>query len=401
VSSIAAGGRLWRSRWWRVGRFALGLGLAALAFLVLNGQRDELVGASNELAHLRIGWVLVGIGSEVASFACFGALQRRLLGCGDVKVGLPFMTALSLAAGAIANSVPAGPAVSSIYAFRQYRRRGADDALAGWTLLATLMCAALGLGLVATAGVVVAARESATYDLVGVILGVLAVTVVADAVVWQRRWLARVAIAALQLCRRLTGRPRRHGVEIVEELLSRLTSVRIGWRDMVATLAAGLGNWVFDCACLVCSFLAIGAPVPWRGLLLAYGAGQLAANLPITPGGLGVVEGSLTIALVAFGGAELSTVAAVLVYRIISFWGYLPVGWLTWAGITLTNRYADRKAAAAAGQVPPLLGPAIVVASAAGAPPPAASGDARLQAPGGVRFGGLTSDSSEPEAIGG
>jgi len=37
----------------------------------------------------------------------------------------------------------------------------------------------------------------------------------------------------------------------------------------------------------------------WKGLLLAYGAGQLAADLPITPGGLGVVEGSLTIALVA------------------------------------------------------------------------------------------------------
>ena len=41
---------------------------------------------------------------------------------------------------------------------------------------------------------------------------------------------------------------------------------------------------------------------------------QLAANLPITPGGLGVVEGSLTIALVAYGGGRDSTVAAVLLY---------------------------------------------------------------------------------------
>ncbi len=86
------------------------------------------------------------------------------------------------------------------------------------------------------------------------------------------------------------------------------------------------------------AFLAVGSPVPWRGLLLAYGAGQLAANLPITPGGLGVVEGSLTIALVAYGGAQTSTVAAVLLYRIISFWASLPVGWVSWAVLAAQER---------------------------------------------------------------
>ena len=65
----------------------------------------------------------------------------------------------------------------------------------------------------------------------------------------------------------------------------------------------GTVNWLLDCACFAMMFVAIDAPIPWKGLLLAYGAGQLAATLPITPGGLGVVEGSITVALVAFGGA--------------------------------------------------------------------------------------------------
>ncbi|MCU1488750.1 MAG: hypothetical protein JWM85_155 [Acidimicrobiaceae bacterium] len=326
----------------------VGIGLAVLALWALNGQRDELVGASNALSHLRIGWLMLAVALEVASFVCFGALQRRLLRCGGVNTSLASMTALSLAAGAIASSVPGGPAVSSVYAFRQYRRRGADEALAGWTLLATLVCAALALGLLATAGVLIAEQQGSAYGLVGVIIGVLAVTVLADAVVWQRRWLARVATALLELSRRIFKRPRREAVEIVEELLARLAEVRLTWRDLAATLLTGLGNWMFDCGALVCGFLAVGAPVPWRGLLLAYGAGQLAANLPITPGGLGVVEGSLTVALVAFGGAELSTVAAVLCYRIVSFWGYLPVGWLVWAVVAWRDRRADRAAAAAA-----------------------------------------------------
>lgn len=332
-----------RARTWPVARFVVGLVLAAAAFWALNGQRGELAGASAEISRINVSWLLAAIACEVASLVSFGALQRRLLACGDVNVDLGYATALSFAAGAIADSLPAGPAFSSIYAFRQYRRRGADDALAGWTLLATLVCAALTLALIATAGVLLATRESAAYDLVGVTIGVLVLAAVADAVVWQRQWLARVMVAVLRLSRRLIGKPRREAVEVVEDLLARLTSVHLTWRDLGATILAGLGNWAFDCACLACSFAAVGANVPWRGLLLAYGAGQLAANLPITPGGLGIVEGSLTIALVAFGGVEVSTVAAVLCYRIVSFWGFLPLGWSAWAGMTLAGRRADER----------------------------------------------------------
>ena len=86
------------------------------------------------------------------------------------------------------------------------------------------------------------------------------------------------------------------------------------------------GYWIADCGCLTFAFLAVGSPVPWQGLLLAYCAAQLAVNLPITPGGLGVVEGSLTVALVAFGGGRAPTVAAVLLYRVLSFWIPLPTG---------------------------------------------------------------------------
>ena len=357
-----------RTRWWQVGRFVVGLVLAAVAFWALNGQRGELVGASNALAHLDVGWLVAASACEVVSFAWFGVLQRRLLACGDVGIGLGYATVLSLAAGAIADSLPAGPAFSSVYAFRQYRRRGADDALAGWTLLATLVCAALSLALLATAGVLLATSESAAYDLVGVTLGVLATAAVADAVVWQRRWLVHVSILAIGLSRRVLGRPRREAVEIVEGLLENLASVHLDWRDLVATIVAGLGNWAFDCASLACSFMAVDAGVPWRGLLLAYGAGQLAANLPITPGGLGVVEGSLTIALVALGGAELSTVAAVICYRIVSFWGYLPVGWLAWLGIAVADRRADGRAARALGGVAVEAGASRRLGTAAGEP---------------------------------
>jgi uncharacterized protein (TIRG00374 family) len=324
-----------------VGSFALGI----LALYALNGDRDELVGASNLLGRMSTGWLLAAILAEAASLCSFALLQRRLLGAGRVRVSLGWMTSVSLAALTIASSVPAGPAVSSIFLFRQYRRQKADDAVAGWVILSSLVFASLGLALLASAGVLIAYSESAGYDLIGVIFAVLALTVVVDAVVWQRRWLARVAIWALELSRRLLGRPRRDAVVIVRGWMERLAAVRLDWHDLAFTIATGLGNWVFDCSCLALCFVAVGAPVPWHGLLLAYGAGQLASNLPITPGGLGIVENSLTIALVAFGGAQVATVAAVLLYRIITFWAYLPLGWANWAALHLVERRHDRRLA--------------------------------------------------------
>jgi uncharacterized protein (TIRG00374 family) len=85
-------------------------------------------------------------------------------------------------------------------------------------------------------------------------------------------------------------------------------------------------------------FLAVDSTIPWKGLLLAYGAGQLAANLPFTPGGLGAVEGSITIALVYFGGSHTSTFDAVLMYRVISFWLVLLVGWALWGQLAYQVR---------------------------------------------------------------
>lgn len=335
----------WRgrvARWWKSGRFVLGIGLGLLALWALNGQRGELVGATSELTRLRTEWLVTGAVAEFGSLAAFAGMQVWLLRCGGVRMGLLRMLAITFGAGAIASSIPAGPAVSSVFAFRQYRRGGADDGIALWTLVATLTCASLGLAIVAGVGVLLAVRQGASFDLIGVTVAVFLVAVAASAVVWQRQLIVSTADWMIRLCQKLTGKPKRDSSEILGGILGRLKAVHLGFGELAGAMGWAVANWILDCGCLVCCFLAVGARVPWHGLLLAYGAAQLAANLPITPGGLGVVEGSLTIALVAYGGVEVSTVAAVLLYRIISFWGFIPVGWAAWGGVTWSNRRHDR-----------------------------------------------------------
>jgi uncharacterized protein (TIRG00374 family) len=58
---------------------------------------------------------------------------------------------------------------------------------------------------------------------------------------------------------------------------------------------------------------------------------RLLGSIPITPGGLGVVELGLTTALVGFGGEQTEVVAAVLVYRVLTVVPTLLIGLLAGA----------------------------------------------------------------------
>ena len=83
-----------------------------------------------------------------------------------------------------------------------------------------------------------------------------------------------------------------------------------------------------------------------------------------------MVEGSITVALVAFGGAEASTAYAVLLYRLISFWLILVIGWLFIGQLALQVRRGRWPRQALASEVeagPEAYGPAP-------APMPAAAG---------------------------
>jgi uncharacterized membrane protein YbhN (UPF0104 family) len=234
---------------------------------------------------------------------------------------------MTFASQALANSLPGGTAVSAVYGFRWFRRFGADGSLAGWATAGTVVASAVSLSLVATAGLALATGEGASLDLIPAIIGALVLTIAVGALFVYERPLFVVLSWILRTSHALIGRPKGDTTVAIDRIMLAVTSVRLGWRQVSTIVAWGTANWLFDCACFAMMFPATHASVPWDGLLLAYGAGQLAAALPITPGGLGAVEGSITIALVAFGGAQTTTVDAVLLYRMISFWLVLVVGW--------------------------------------------------------------------------
>jgi uncharacterized protein (TIRG00374 family) len=58
-------------------------------------------------------------------------------------------------------------------------------------------------------------------------------------------------------------------------------------------------------------------------VLLAYAATAVIALVPLTPGGIGIVEASLSGLLVLAGVGSASAIIATLAYRLVTYW--LPI----------------------------------------------------------------------------
>ena len=326
----------------RILRYLLSLVLAAVAISIVLGKRDELSGAGAYLDNLRWYWLVVAGAAELVSIMAYAAMERRLLAAGTVPIGMVPLTAIAFAGNAIQNSLPGGPVFSGVFGFRQFRKRGADDVLSGWVLVATGALSQIAIIVLALVGLGAAEGTGSGFDLVWVILALVVLAIVM-VVAWANRvGIMRRMAKPLRLVQRVLHRPQGDVQGLIDQAIRRMEAITPSRTDWAISLGYAIANWGLDICCLVCAFLAVGAEVPWRALVLSYGAAQLAANLPITPGGLGVVEGSLTIGLVAYGGGESATVAAVLVYRLISFWALLPVGYICWALVSwqLRRRHA-------------------------------------------------------------
>jgi putative heme transporter len=165
----------------------------------------------------------------------------------------------------------------------------------------------------------------------------------------RRGLLVAVAGGLVSAVRRVTGHPRGDLRGRIERVLDDVTAIRVSAARRVAIVALALSAWLADCACLIAALRSVHAGVPGHGILLAYGAAQVVAVLPVVPGGLGVVEGSLAVILVAYGMTRVPAITGVLVYRIISFWLAVGVGWLSFAGLTLRRGRRARARASARG----------------------------------------------------
>ncbi len=251
--------------------------------------------------------------------------------------GLPLRRAVQSdwATTAVTNVVPGGSALAIGLTFAMYRswRLPTSDTTRAllvtgvWDNAVKLAMPALGLAWLATEqpidGVLVQGA------IVGIVLLVVATVLLAVAVGDQR--------VAAAVGRGLDAVRERNWTERAGDV-RRDTLVLLetrGWWLTLWTIAGHVNLYLL----LLLSLRTVGvdaAALSAAGVLVAFAFGRLATAIPLTPGGLGVMEVSLTASLAVVGSADASVVfAAVLLFRFLTYLAPIPLGlisWLLWSG---------------------------------------------------------------------
>jgi uncharacterized protein (TIRG00374 family) len=322
---------------WEVLRYVLGLAAGALVLLLLLGKRGDLAAAGHQLGHLNTVWLAAAVVAEAMSLGTFAYLQHRVLRLAGAIIPAPALMILSLANDAITNTVPGGPVVAGAYRYRYYRRHGVSGAAAGWTVFMVLIAQAIGMSLLLLGVVVALAGATSAADAGATVVG-LAIVAAAIAVLMRRDVLLRLAGALVHAVRRGTGHPRGSLGSRIDATLARMREIPLSTRSTAGLVAIGAWVWFCDFLCLVCAFGAVQARIPWSGILLAYGAAQVVGSLPVVPGGLGTLEGSLAVILAAYGAGRVPAVSAALAFRLVNYWLVIAVGWASFGVIAYHTR---------------------------------------------------------------
>jgi uncharacterized protein (TIRG00374 family) len=312
-----------------IARYVVGLLLGTVVLVLLFGKRSELTKAFHQLDHLNWAWALSAVAVEIISILGFAYLQRHVLHVGGAELPMAGLFLVSLANNAIANTIPGEPAVSCAYRYRFYRRRSASGAASAWAILTILIAQSIGMSLLLLVGVLVSLGGSSHSPNTGLVVVGLVVVLGAGVVLVRQDLLFRVIEALVRLAHRVTGHPRGDVRDRIDATLVRMREIPLKRQSTMVIVALATAVWFLDFACLLCSFGAVHATIPWGGVLLAYGVAQIAATLPLVPGGIGIVEGSLAVILVAYGTQRVSALAVVLIYRLLTFWLAVAVGWVS------------------------------------------------------------------------
>lgn len=329
-----------RPRFWWV-RWVLAIGLVGL--LTAEGLYiwPSLHNSWQALSEIHWGWVAACILAQAASMSSFGRVQKVLLGAAGVKISQLKSLSVIYASTAMSLTLPAGQVFSTAFTYRRTRRWGASPVVASWQVAMSGVLAAAGLTVLGVGGALFVGTSVNPFTAVFSVVGLLALAYAGRYVANHPDSLEDLGRWALRWFNYLRSRPATTGLDRWRGIIEQLKYVQLGAKDGAIAFGWSFYNWVADIACLGFACWAVGAHPTISSLAIAYAAAKAVGAIPLMPGGLVFVEGTLIAALTAGGLSGADAVAAVLVYRIISFILVAIVGWIIFLVMFRTQDHED------------------------------------------------------------
>lgn len=345
VSGRAKRVRATRNRRWyawaRLPWLRRGVGLLVFAAVVEFLVLPQIAGSRHALTlltNLNPAWLLLGVVLEALSLVSYSLLTRSVLPA-QRRPRFSWLLRTDLTSLGVSHVLPGGAATASTVRFRLLHEGGvsSEDAVVGATVQgvgsALVLNALLWIAVALSIPIVGLQPLYLAAVAVGLVLAALAGASIAGVTRRPTR-AVRIVRASIAL---LPARARSPVARALERAATQLNQLLANRRELRrSALWAGV-NWLLDAAALWVFLAAYG----WRGdpigLVVGYGLANVLAVIPISPGGLGVIEGVLIPTFVGFGAPRGIAVLGVVSWRLFNFWAPIPVAGLCYASLQLQD----------------------------------------------------------------
>ena len=325
--------------------------LLILALIVEYLVIPELVLASRDLyllGRLNVAWLIAGLILEAVSLFCYALLNRVLLPP-EGRPSLSRLFRIDLSAAAVAHVIPAGTVGSAGIGYQLFTAEGIPGTDVGVMMATKGIGSTVVLNVLLWIALVISIPLSgfrpvyATVAIVGaVVLGLIA-SLVLGITMGEKR--------AARILRSVGQRIPIVGGDRLEQIVYQAAaSIRRLARNrsvLIESLTWAALNWLLDAASLWCFIAAFGGFANPVGLFAAYGIANVLGAIPVTPGGLGIIDTVTPVLLVGFGLTSSVATLGVLAWRLVNFWLPIPAGAIAYVSMKVprgTDLRAMRRA---------------------------------------------------------
>ena len=317
------------------------LSAVVLLFVVEYLLLPEIASARHNihiLGNANIALLFAAIVLEVGALLAYAELSRTVFAPDPPNHWT--MLRINMSGLAVSHVVPGGTAAGGAVGYRLLTEQSVPGSTAAFGMATQGVGSALVLNVIFWVCLLISIPLNGVNRLYGyaALLGVLLLAAFGGTVILLTRgqrhadnWLRRIAAHTPFLSPDRVSSLLQHVADRLTILLS--NRKLLGW-----ALFWAASNWLLDAACLWMILLAFGHTVMPIDLLVAYGLANIMAAIPITPGGLGVVELTLSGALAGFGVPASIAYLAVISWRLVNFWLPIPLGGLSYLSLRLASR---------------------------------------------------------------
>jgi uncharacterized protein (TIRG00374 family) len=298
----------------------------------------ELIGARRDLSLLggiNGAWVAAGVLLEGLSLFCYALLTRALLPGSAPRLSLSSLFRIDMSAAAVAHVIPAGTVGSAGIGYRLFTNQGVAGTDVGVMMATKGMGSTVVLNVLLWLALVISIPFEGFHPIYATvaIVGAVALAAIGALVLGITRGGKRAARIV-----RAIGRPIPHvgGDRLEQIVLQTSASLRALATDrsvLIRSLSWASLNWLLDAASLWCFIAAFGGYANPVGLFAAYGIANVLGVIPVTPGGLGVIDSVTPVLLVSFGLTRSIATLGVLAWRLVNFWLPIPTGALAYVSL--------------------------------------------------------------------